>query len=109
MSGHDRGSVTAELAVVMPAVVLVIVLAVASLSAAGRQVRLEQATAQAARLAARGEDDAAARAAVAAAGGVALRIGAEGDLVCVDAAAPARVPLPVPDLRARACALGEGP
>jgi hypothetical protein len=51
----DGGSATAEFAVIVPAVVLLIALTAGSLSAVGRLVRLEQAVAQAARLAARGE------------------------------------------------------
>jgi len=51
----DGGSATAEFAVIVPAVVLLIALTAGSLSAVGRLVRLEQAVAQAARLAARGD------------------------------------------------------
>ena len=64
----DRGSVTAEFAVVVPAVVLVVLLTAATLTGAARQVRLEQAVAQAARLAARGESDARVQAVAAALG-----------------------------------------
>jgi Flp pilus assembly protein TadG len=59
--------VTAEFAVALPAVVLVLVLGVSALSAAGRQVRLQDAAADAARLVGRGEDPARAGSAVAAA------------------------------------------
>ena len=107
--GDDRGSVTAEFAVVVPAVVLVIALTAGTLAAAGRQVRLEQAVAQAARLAARGESDARVGEIVSAvAGGTVDAVLTEGDLVCLSASAPARLPLPVPDLRARSCALSGG-
>ena len=54
----EQGSATAEFAVVLPAVVLVIALTIGGLAAAGRQVRLEHGAAQAVRLAARGESDA---------------------------------------------------
>ncbi|MFT4050928.1 MAG: TadE family type IV pilus minor pilin [Microbacterium sp.] len=106
----DRGSATAEFAVVAPAVVLVIALAAGALAASGRQVRLEQGAAQAARLAARGESDARVDGIVAAvADGVVSAVSTEGDLVCVTASAPASVPLlPLPDLTARSCALSGG-
>ncbi|WP_454118279.1 TadE family type IV pilus minor pilin [Microbacterium lacticum] len=109
MRGGDRGSATAEFAVVVPAVVLVIALTAGCLAAAGRQVRLEQGVAQAARLAARGEPSDRVSAIVAAvAGGEIDAVSDDGDLVCVSATAPARVPLPVPPLRARSCALAGG-
>lgn len=101
----EQGSVTAEFAVTVPAVVLIVLLTVATLAASSRQIRLEQATAQAARLAARGEDDARVRAALLTVGGAAtVEIAATGDLVCAHARAPAPVPLPLPPLRAEACA-----
>ncbi len=109
MRRDDRGSATAEFAVVVPVVVLVIVLTAGSLAAAGRHVRLEQGVAQAARLAARGESAGQIAAIVAAvAGGTVDAVSEEGDLVCVTASAPARVPLPLPPLRARSCALAGG-
>ena len=107
--GDDRGSATAEFAVVVPAVVLVIALTAGCLAAVGRQVRLEQGAAQAARLAARGESDARVAAVVAAiAGGSVTGRSTTGDLVCVSATAPALVPLPVGALTARSCALSGG-
>ena len=53
--GDDRGSVVAEFAVALPAVVLVLVLGAGALSAGARHVRLQDAAADAARLVARGE------------------------------------------------------
>lgn len=103
----DRGSVTAEFAVVVPAVVLVMMLAAATLTGAARQVRLEQAVAQAARLAARGEGEGAVRAAVVALGGT-IDVRDDGDVVCATATVPAAVPLPLPPLRASSCALSGG-
>ena len=109
MRGDDRGSATAEFAVVVPAVVLVIALTAGCLAAAGRQVRLEQGVAQAARLAARGEPaDRVAGIVAAVAGGAVDGVSAAGALVCVSASAPTRLPLPVPPLRARSCALSGG-
>lgn len=109
MRGGEEGSATAEFAVVAPAVVLIVALTVGGLAAAGRQVRLEQGVAQAARLAARGESaDSVAAVVAAVAGGAVRGVEDAGDLVCVTATAPAGLPLPVPDLRARSCALSDG-
>lgn len=106
MRQDERGSVAAEFAVTVPAVVLVVVLAVSALSVGGRQVRLEHAASQAARLAAREEPpDRVVSAARALAAGAEVRSRRDGDLVCVDLAASAGVPLPLPDLRASSCAL----
>lgn len=105
----DRGSVTAEFAVVVPAALLVVMLCVATLLAAGTQIRLEHAAAQAARLVARGEDEERARSAVAAAvPGAGLQLRGDGDLICAVASAAANVPLPLPPLRAESCALAGG-
>ena len=88
---------------------LVIALTAGSLAAAGRQVRLEQGVAQAARLAARGEPAGRVAEIVAAvAGGAVEAVTDDGDLVCVSATAPTRIPLPLPPLRARSCALSGG-
>jgi len=107
---HDqRGAVAAEFAVVVPAVVLVVLLAVGALAAAGRQVRLEQAAAQGARLAARGEsDDRVREVAGALADGIRIAVRSDGDFACVDATVPSVAPLPLPPLRATACALAGG-
>lgn len=105
----ERGSVAAEFAVVVPAVVLVVLLTVTTLAAAGRQVRLEQAAAQGARLAARGESDDRVRAVTAAlidAASVSIR--SDGEFACVDATASPGVPLPLPPLRATGCAVAGG-
>ncbi|BDV31363.1 TadE family type IV pilus minor pilin [Microbacterium terricola] len=101
--GDDRGSVVAEFAVALPAVVLVLALGAGALAASGRQVRMQDAAADAARLAARGESDARVRAA---APGAATVISTEGDLVCVRLTAPG--PLPGLTLSASSCALAGG-
>lgn len=107
LAGDERGAVTAEFAVALPAVVLVIAFALTALSAGGRQVQLEHAAAQSARLAARGEDAARVHAvAEAIAGPVGVERGGDGDLVCITVSASARAPLPT--LRARSCALSDG-
>jgi len=105
----DRGSVTAEFAVVLPAVVLVLVLGAAVLGACGRQVRLQDAAADAARLVARGEPVSRASAAVGAAvAGASTAVNHRDDLVCVQASAPAGVPLVPVTLHADSCALAGG-
>ena len=105
----DRGSVTAELAVVLPVVLLVLVLGAATLAACARQVRLQDAAADAARLVARDEPASRAQGVVASAvAGATADIRYRGDLVCVDARAPAALPVPTPDLRASSCALAGG-
>lgn len=104
----ERGSVTAEFAVVVPAVVLVVLLVVAALSASALQVRLEHGAAQGARLAARGESGERVRTAVVAvAGSAGVTVRDEGDHVCVGATASAPVPM-LPEMTADACALSGG-
>ncbi len=104
----DGGSATAEFAVIVPAVLLLLALTAGAVSAVGRQVRLEHAAAQASRLAARGEPDRAGEIVQAIAGGHVAGVTADGDLVCVTATASPGIPLPLPELRARSCALDGG-
>lgn len=82
----ERGSVAAELAIALPAVALVLLLGAGALGAAARQVSLQDAVADAARLLGRGESTATAFAAVTASVGDA-RVSSEirGDLTCVSA------------------------
>lgn len=108
---HDeRGGVAAEFAVTLPAVLLVLALAVGAVSAQGHRVLLQDAVADAARLLARGEDSGRASAAVTAAvPGAHVGSGTEGDLVCVSASAP--LPLfgeAAITISARACAMSGG-
>lgn len=103
----ERGAVAAEFAVALPAIVLVVLLGVGMLGAGARQVRLQDATADAARLSARGESADRAVAVVADAGGTAS-IETRGDLVCVTATAPVPLPLPLDPLTASSCALAGG-
>lgn len=106
----ERGSVAAELALALPAVVLTLLLGVGALSAAAQQVTLQDATADAARLLGRGESVAAAQAAVAASASDA-RVSHErrGDLICVsarvDVAVGSLISIP---LTASSCALSGG-
>lgn len=108
--GGERGSVAAELALALPAVVLVLLLGAGALGAASRQVALQDATADAARLLGRGEGaDAAARVISLAVPGAAVSSSGGGDLVCVVASIDASIGafIHVP-LRASSCALGGG-
>lgn len=108
--GGDRGSVAAELALALPAVVLVIALGAGCLGAAARQVALQDAAADAARLLGRGEDAGRAAGAVSsAAPGATMSSTVSGDVVCVsthdEVAVGAFVSIP---LRASSCALDGG-
>lgn len=84
----ERGSVTAEFAVVLPAVLLCLALCVGAIQAVTQQSRLSQAAGTAARMLGRGDDPAAAIA-WARASGIDHR--AEGELLCVRLTAPSGV------------------
>lgn len=101
----DRGSATAEFAIALPAAIIVLAIGAATLSACGHQVRLQDAVADAARLAGRGEGDRA-TGIVADVGGAAS-VSRSDQVVCVTATAPAGVPFVPFTLRARACALDD--
>lgn len=104
----DRGSVSAEFAIALPAVALVLVCCLSGLQLAAQQVRLQDAAALAARSAARGEGTGiAARLAP----GAAVAHWRDGDLECVRLTAPAASApgtLLGITLRATGCALGSG-
>lgn len=106
----ERGSVAAELALALPAVVLTLLLGAGALGAASRQVSLQDATADAARLIGRGEDaGAAAHVVTAAVPGADMTTTSSGDLVCVNAHTEVAIGgvIRIP-LRASSCALGGG-
>ncbi|MGO1411440.1 MAG: TadE family type IV pilus minor pilin [Microbacterium sp.] len=106
--GDQRGSVTAELAVALPAVVVVVTLAVGALTCAAAQVRLQDGAADAARLVARGDEARADGVVAGAVDGATHSVARSGDLVCVTALADAQFgPVSVP-LTARSCALDGG-
>jgi TadE-like protein len=106
----EAGSVTAEFAVGLPAVVVVLALCLGGIQTVGQQLRLLDAAADAARLLARGDGaDAARDHASRAVGVVSFTAEAEGDFRCVHLSAtatflPARA-LGVP-VSATSCALG---
>ncbi|WP_261812240.1 TadE family type IV pilus minor pilin [Microbacterium aurugineum] len=108
--GGERGSVAAELALAVPAVVLALLLGAGALGAASRQVALQDASADAARLLGRGEGLGAAEGVVrAAVPGAGVSASRRGELVCVTSSvevswgAAVRMPL-----RASSCALDGG-
>ncbi|WP_460720064.1 TadE family type IV pilus minor pilin [Microbacterium aureliae] len=98
----------AEFAVALPAVVLVLAFGLGALGTGVRHVQLQDAAADAARLAARGESPERVSAAVSAAvpGASATRTVRE-DLVCVTATAPAPLAI-LGEVRATGCALDGG-
>lgn len=102
----ERGSVTAEFAVALPSVVLVLACCLGGMAVAGQQLRLTDAAALAARALARG-DDPGATAARLAPGADVTASAEEGGIVCVTLTASAQGPLPL-TLTARSCALGGG-
>lgn len=106
----ERGSVAAELAVALPAVVLTLALGIGALGAAARQVALQDAAADAARVLSRGEsDDAAARIVSRTVPGAGLSASRGDDLVCVTTKVDAEIGgLIRLSLRARSCALDGG-
>ncbi|WP_235492763.1 MULTISPECIES: TadE family type IV pilus minor pilin [unclassified Leifsonia] len=102
---------TAEFAVALPAVALVLAVCLAGVQAVSIQVRLTDAAADAARTLARGDGvDLAAARLSAAVPGATLSVDSSGDLVCVAAGAPAgsHAVLAALTVSARSCALGGG-
>lgn len=106
----ERGSVAAELALALPAVVLTLLLGAGALGAASRQVSLQDASADAARLLGRGEDaGAASQVVVAAVPGANMSSTAPAGLVCVRASVDAAIGgFMVIPLVASSCALAGG-
>lgn len=104
----ESGMATAELAVAMPAVILVLLLALSALAAGATQMRLTDAARVGARQAAIGADPLAAAGSVVPSGS-SIAVGAEGDLTCVSIsrAAPGVLGRAGLTLRARACAYTE--
>ncbi len=96
---------TAEFAIALPAVILVLAVSLAALQLVGEQVRLQGAVADAARLLGRGDSGAAA-VVQRVAGSARVSGAAHGDLMCATATAPGTLGLlPGITLRATACAL----
>jgi len=108
--GDDRGSVVAEFAIALPAVVAVLLLGAGTLGVCAQQVSLQDAAADAARLAARGQVDEARGMLAAAVHGATAAMHERGDLVCITASvAAAAVPIALPvAVTATSCALDGG-
>ncbi|MDX2024802.1 TadE family type IV pilus minor pilin [Microcella sp.] len=109
LAGGDRGSVTAELAVGLPAVVVVLAACLGALGLAADQVRAHDAAADAARLLGRGESTAAAERHVQIiVPGARLVVRFVDDLVCTTVSVERPV-LAVPlRVEGSSCALGGG-
>ncbi|WP_298038907.1 TadE family type IV pilus minor pilin [uncultured Microbacterium sp.] len=110
LCADERGSVAAELALALPAVVITLLLGASVLGAAAQQVALQDAVADAARLLGRGESAASAQAVVAAAVPSAHMSGhTRGELICASAQVDARIGalIRIP-LSASSCALSGG-
>ena len=104
MTRAERGSVTAEFAIALPSVVLVLAACLSGVAVAGQQLRLQDAAALAARTLARGGDPDALAARLVPGAAVARQ--PEGDLACVQLTVAATA-LPL-TLTARSCALAGG-
>ena len=103
----ERGSVTAEFAVALPAIVLVLAACLSALQLAGLQLRLTDAATAAVRQLARGDPDAARALAARLVPGASLDVGSRGDLDCVTLGAPGSGVLAAVTVTAAACALRE--
>lgn len=105
-AGPDHGSVTAEFAAVVPAVLLLLALCLAGMQVTAQQVRLQDAAADVSRSVARGGGTA-----VAASVGASVAVSDRGDLVCATLSARslwfAGSLLPL-TLTASSCALADG-
>jgi Flp pilus assembly protein TadG len=105
--GGDRGSITAEFAAVLPAVVLILITALGGMQLAGEQLRLQAAVTDAARMLGRGDAGATSRVSQAVPGAK-LTWSGRGDLVCAEARAPTALGiLSSLTLRASACTLDD--
>ncbi|WP_043670279.1 TadE family type IV pilus minor pilin [Clavibacter michiganensis] len=107
----DAGAAAAELAVVLPAIVLVLGLCLGAVQTVGQQVMLTSAAAEAARSLGRGEDPGTAAARIAgAAGRASMEVERSGNAVCVRLTEPSGFgPAEAAGLRvsARGCAWQE--
>jgi Flp pilus assembly protein TadG len=116
LGAHGRrgecGSVTAEFACVMPAVVMVLLLALGSFHVVTQQIRVSDAASAAARMLGRGDSDAAARSVVQRlVHGASLAATTEGRFVCATVSAETTFgPAGIAGLLATAqvCALADG-
>jgi Flp pilus assembly protein TadG len=108
---RERGSVTAEFAVALPAVALTLTFCLGGVQVVATQVRVTDAAADAARSAARGDSAASSTArAAASVSGASVAIEHAGELVCATVTAPASGTMLLSALAvsARSCAVGGG-
>lgn len=106
-SRRDRGTATAEMAVALPAVVVVIVAGMTAVSALTTQLRCVDAAREAARAAARGEDQAVVRTVVGSTGPAGAGLALTGDRrsVTVTVSARSRAGGVLPSFRVSATAV----
>ncbi|PZE85036.1 pilus assembly protein [Curtobacterium sp. MCBD17_032] len=104
----ERGAVTAEFAVALPVVAVVLAVGVGGVAVVDAQGRLQAAAVTAARAIGRG-DDAAGRRALRTAGAASVRVVRPSGLVCVHAARAAAQdgPFAALELRGSACSVDE--
>jgi Flp pilus assembly protein TadG len=106
----ERGSVTAEFAAVIPAVLLVLAFGLGAIEVVVQQARLTDAAADSARSLARGDSEGLMnQRTVGAVGSAAVSVRRSGDFVCVSVAQPAAGPAALTGLtvRGEGCALGD--
>ena len=111
LRADERGTVTAEFAIVVPAVLAVLGLVIAGVFLAAQRVALTSAAAEIARLEARGDTGLAGERVSALGAGVEVDRASDGLLHCVTLRArPARGPLTRISVDARACSarIGDG-
>ena len=99
----DGGSITAEFALALPAVIAVLALCLGGVQVAGQQLRLQDAAAAAARAEARGTTTAAV---ASLAPGASAHSWSDADLTCVTLTSASALPGLI--LSATSCALGGG-
>ncbi|HUG49859.1 MAG TPA: TadE/TadG family type IV pilus assembly protein [Terrimesophilobacter sp.] len=107
-AGNDAGTVTAEFAAVVPAVILILVVCLATVHLAGRRLILQDAASDTARILARGEPSVAAERARQLVPGVRVGRQSRDGMVCAILSAPAAVAggvLGAVTLSASSCAL----
>ncbi|MGO3175053.1 MAG: TadE family type IV pilus minor pilin, partial [Microbacterium gubbeenense] len=108
LSLRDPRTATAGFAVALPALLIVVVLGIGALMAGSVSVRLQDAAADAARLAARGEPDRASGVVGSAVEGASATVEGSGDLICVTASANVVLSVVTVPVWAKSCALDGG-
>ncbi|MGO3370712.1 TadE family type IV pilus minor pilin, partial [Microbacterium gubbeenense] len=106
--GRARGSARGVSAAALPALIIVVVLGIGALMAGSVSVRLQDAAADAARLAARGEPDRVAGVVGSAVDGASAIVEGSGELICVTASANVALSIVTVPVWAKSCALDGG-